>query len=182
MLRTERLLDRGLTVPGYAASKGGVAQLTKAFANEWAPLGVNVNAIAPGYVGTDMNEALLADPIRETQITARIPAQRWGTPDDMAGAVAFPGLPRRRVRPRDRPHRRRGLARPLRRRAIRRRTDAGAPASVLLLRLVSHSLRRRARPLDERGSERNGNTRDRCEFADVSMRTLARPSRVRGST
>jgi 2-deoxy-D-gluconate 3-dehydrogenase len=79
----------GLTVPGYAASKGGVAQLTKAFANEWAPLGVNVNAIAPGYVGTDMNEALLADPMRATQITARIPAQRWGTPDDMAGAVAF---------------------------------------------------------------------------------------------
>ena len=79
----------GLTVPGYAASKGGIAQLTKAFANEWAPRGVNVNAIAPGYVSTDMNEALLDDPVRLPQITARIPAERWGSPDDMAGAVAF---------------------------------------------------------------------------------------------
>ncbi len=79
----------GLTVPGYAASKGGVAQLTKAFANEWAPRGVNVNAVAPGYVVTDMNEALLADRERNAQISARIPAQRWGTPDEIAGAVAF---------------------------------------------------------------------------------------------
>lgn len=79
----------GLTVPGYAASKGGIAQLTKAFANEWAPLGVSVNAIAPGYVETDMNEALLADVERNAQISARIPAQRWGTPDEIAGAVAF---------------------------------------------------------------------------------------------
>lgn len=79
----------GLTVPGYAASKGGVAQLTKAFANEWAPLGVNVNAVAPGYVATDMNEALLADSERSAQISGRIPAQRWGTPDDIAGAVAY---------------------------------------------------------------------------------------------
>ncbi len=79
----------GLTVPGYAASKGGIAQLTKSFANEWAPLGVNVNAVAPGYIATDMNEALLADPERSGQISARIPAQRWGSPDDIAGAVAY---------------------------------------------------------------------------------------------
>jgi 2-deoxy-D-gluconate 3-dehydrogenase len=79
----------GLTVPGYAASKGGVAQLTKAFANEWAPLGVNVNAIAPGYVATDMNEALLADSERNAQISARIPAARWGSAADIAGAVSF---------------------------------------------------------------------------------------------
>lgn len=79
----------GVTVPGYAASKGGVAQLTKAFANEWAGQGVNVNAIAPGYVNTDMNEALLADTERHLQISQRIPAARWGSPDEMAGAVAF---------------------------------------------------------------------------------------------
>jgi 2-dehydro-3-deoxy-D-gluconate 5-dehydrogenase len=79
----------GFTVPGYAASKGGVAQLTKAFANEWAGQGVNVNAIAPGYVSTDMNEALRADAERNAQISQRIPAARWGQPDDMAGAVAF---------------------------------------------------------------------------------------------
>lgn len=79
----------GLTVPGYASSKGGIAQLAKAFANEWAPLGVNVNAVAPGYVSTDMNEALLHDDVRRAQISERIPAQRWGTPEDIAGAVAF---------------------------------------------------------------------------------------------
>lgn len=79
----------GVTVPGYAASKGGVAQLTKAFANEWAGRGVNVNAIAPGYVVTDMNEALVADPRRNAQISERIPAARWGQPDEMAGTVAF---------------------------------------------------------------------------------------------
>lgn len=79
----------GVTVPGYAASKGGVAQLTKAFANEWAGRGVNVNAIAPGYVNTEMNEALLADAERNAQISQRIPAARWGNPDEMAGAVAF---------------------------------------------------------------------------------------------
>jgi 2-deoxy-D-gluconate 3-dehydrogenase len=83
----------GLTVPGYAASKGGVAQLTKAFANEWAPLGVNVNAIAPGYVATDMNEDLRADAERNAQISARIPAQRWGSAEDIAGAVSFLASP-----------------------------------------------------------------------------------------
>nr|WP_246200743.1 SDR family oxidoreductase [Agromyces allii] len=79
----------GLTVPGYAASKGGIAQLTKALANEWAAHGVNVNAVAPGYVATDMNEALQADPVRFRQISERIPAARWATPDDIAGAAAF---------------------------------------------------------------------------------------------
>lgn len=79
----------GLTVPGYAASKGGIAQLTKALANEWAVRGVNVNAVAPGYVETDMNEALKADPERYRQISERIPAARWARPDDIAGAVAF---------------------------------------------------------------------------------------------
>lgn len=79
----------GLTVPAYAASKGAVAQLTKALCNEWAPLGVNVNAVAPGYMDTDMNTALLADPVRSQQIGDRIPAGRWGRPVDVGGAVVF---------------------------------------------------------------------------------------------
>lgn len=79
----------GLTVPAYAASKGAVVQLTKAFCNEWAGRGVNVNAIAPGYMDSDMNTALLADPVRSRQISERIPAARWGTPADIAGAVVF---------------------------------------------------------------------------------------------
>jgi 2-deoxy-D-gluconate 3-dehydrogenase len=79
----------GITVPGYAASKGGVAQLTKAFANEWAGKGVNVNAIAPGYIATDVTTALRADPVRSEQILVRIPAGRWGNPEDLKGAVVF---------------------------------------------------------------------------------------------
>jgi 2-deoxy-D-gluconate 3-dehydrogenase len=79
----------GITVPAYAASKGGVAQLTKALANEWASRGVNVNAIAPGYVRTDNTEALQKDPTRSRQILERIPAGRWGEPDDIAGAAVF---------------------------------------------------------------------------------------------
>lgn len=79
----------GLTVPAYAASKGGVAQLTKALSNEWAGQGVNVNAIAPGYIATDMNSALIDDPVRSRQILERIPAGRWGLPDDFKGAVVF---------------------------------------------------------------------------------------------
>ncbi len=79
----------GITVPGYAASKGGVGQLTKAFANEWAGKGVNVNAIAPGYIATDNTEALRNDAVRSQQILARIPAGRWGTPEDFAGPVVF---------------------------------------------------------------------------------------------
>lgn len=79
----------GVRVPAYAASKGAVAQLTKALCNEWAPCGVNVNAVAPGYIATDMNEALLADAQRNEQISARIPAARWGTGRDLAGAVVF---------------------------------------------------------------------------------------------
>jgi 2-deoxy-D-gluconate 3-dehydrogenase len=79
----------GVTVPSYAAAKGGVGQLTKAFANEWAAKGVNVNAIAPGYMETDNTEALRADPVRSRQILERIPAGRWGCPEDLAGAVIF---------------------------------------------------------------------------------------------
>jgi len=79
----------GITVPGYAASKGGVGQLTKALANEWAGKGVNVNAIAPGYISTDNTEALRNDPARATSILARIPAGRWGVPDDFKGPVVF---------------------------------------------------------------------------------------------
>jgi 2-dehydro-3-deoxy-D-gluconate 5-dehydrogenase len=79
----------GIMVPGYAASKGGIAQLTKALANEWAPHGVNVNAIAPGYIATDNTQALRDDPDRAQSILARIPAGRWGTPDDLAGAFVF---------------------------------------------------------------------------------------------
>lgn len=79
----------GITVPGYAASKGGIGQLTMAFANEWAAKGVNVNAIAPGYIDTDNTEALRADPARSASILARIPAGRWGNPVDFAGPAGF---------------------------------------------------------------------------------------------
>ncbi len=79
----------GITVPGYAASKGGIGQLTKAFANEWAGSGVNVNAIAPGYVATDVTQALQDDPARSRAILDRIPAGRWGKPDDFAGPAVF---------------------------------------------------------------------------------------------
>jgi 2-deoxy-D-gluconate 3-dehydrogenase len=83
----------GFRVPAYAASKGAVAQLTKALCNEWAGRGVNVNAVAPGYIATDMNEALLNDEERNEQILMRIPAGRWGNPDDLAGAVLFLASP-----------------------------------------------------------------------------------------
>jgi len=79
----------GIYVPSYAASKGGIGQLTKALANEWAGRGVNVNAIAPGYIRTDATEALLRDSVRNQQILARIPAGRWGEPQDLKGAVCF---------------------------------------------------------------------------------------------
>jgi len=79
----------GITVPSYAAAKGGVAQLTKAFANEWAAKGINVNAIAPGYMATDNTEALQKNPERARQIMERIPAGRWGDPADLAGAAVF---------------------------------------------------------------------------------------------
>lgn len=79
----------GITVPAYAASKGGVSQLTKALANEWAGLGVQVNAIAPGYIATDNTAALRANPERNTSILARIPAGRWGDASDIAGAAVF---------------------------------------------------------------------------------------------
>ena len=79
----------GVTVPGYAASKGAIGQLTKALANEWAPKGVQVNAIAPGYIKTDNTTALQADPVRNPAILSRIPAGRWGEPDDFKGAVVF---------------------------------------------------------------------------------------------
>ena len=79
----------GITVPGYAASKGAVGQLVKALANEWASKGVQVNAIAPGYITTDNTTALRADPTRNSAILARIPAGRWGHPDDFQGAAVF---------------------------------------------------------------------------------------------
>jgi 2-deoxy-D-gluconate 3-dehydrogenase len=79
----------GITVPAYAASKGGVAQLTKALANEWASKGINVNAIAPGYMRTDNTAALQKDETRNRQILERIPAARWGEPKDLAGAAVF---------------------------------------------------------------------------------------------
>jgi 2-deoxy-D-gluconate 3-dehydrogenase len=79
----------GITVPGYAASKGAIGQLTKALANEWAPRNVQVNAIAPGYVETDNTSALRADPDRAPAILSRIPANRWGAPDDFKGVTVF---------------------------------------------------------------------------------------------
>ena len=79
----------GITVPGYAASKGGVAQLTKALANEWAKYNIQVNAIAPGYFATDNTQKLREDPVRNEQISVRIPAARWGEPRDLKGAAVF---------------------------------------------------------------------------------------------
>jgi 2-deoxy-D-gluconate 3-dehydrogenase len=79
----------GILVPSYAAAKGGVAQLTKALANEWASKGINVNAITPGYMATENTAALRNDPVRSRQILERIPCGRWGEPCDVAGAAVF---------------------------------------------------------------------------------------------
>ena len=79
----------GITVPGYASSKGGIKQLTMAFANEWASKGVTVNAIAPGYIATDNTKALREDEVRNKAILDRIPQGRWGTPEDLMGTVVF---------------------------------------------------------------------------------------------
>lgn len=79
----------GITVPGYTSSKHAVAGLTKALANEWAAKGLQVNAIAPGYMSTDNTEALREDPVRSTQILQRIPAGRWGTSEDLIGPAIF---------------------------------------------------------------------------------------------
>ncbi len=79
----------GITVPGYVASKGAIGQMTMAFANEWAAKGVNVNAIAPGYISTDITEALRNDPLRSESILSRIPAGCWGNPEDFAGPIVF---------------------------------------------------------------------------------------------
>ena len=79
----------GITVPGYSASKGGIGQLTKALANEWAGKGVNVNAIAPGYIATDNTQALQDDAARSKAILERIPQGRWGTPEDFGGPAVF---------------------------------------------------------------------------------------------
>ncbi|HET6254022.1 MAG TPA: 2-dehydro-3-deoxy-D-gluconate 5-dehydrogenase KduD [Puia sp.] len=79
----------GINVPGYAASKGALASLVKALANEWASKGVNVNGIAPGYISTDNTEALRNDPARSKAILDRIPAGRWGEPEDLRGPVVF---------------------------------------------------------------------------------------------
>jgi 2-deoxy-D-gluconate 3-dehydrogenase len=79
----------GVIVPSYTAAKSGVAGITRALANEWAKLHINVNAIAPGYMATENTAALRADPNRSTAILERIPAGRWGTPDDLKGVVVF---------------------------------------------------------------------------------------------
>ncbi|MFY1584038.1 SDR family NAD(P)-dependent oxidoreductase [Micromonospora sp. WMMD734] len=83
----------GITVPGYAAAKSGLAGLTRALSNEWAAHGVNVNAIAPGYIATDNTRALREDPERDRAILTRIPAGRWGDADDLAGAAVFLAAP-----------------------------------------------------------------------------------------
>ena len=79
----------GLNIPAYASSKGGVAQLTKALSNQWASEGINVNGIAPGYINTEMNTALINDPNRAKSILERIPAGRWGSPEDFKGSVVY---------------------------------------------------------------------------------------------
>lgn len=83
----------GINVPGYAASKGAISSLIKAFANEWARFGVTVNGIAPGYIATDNTAQLRADAERNTAILSRIPANRWGTPEDLTGAFVFLSSP-----------------------------------------------------------------------------------------
>lgn len=83
----------GINVPGYAASKGAISSLLKAFANEWASQGINVNGVAPGYIATDNTTQLRNDPERSAAILSRIPANRWGTPEDMAGAFVFLASP-----------------------------------------------------------------------------------------
>lgn len=83
----------GITVPGYAASKGAIKQLTQAFSNEWAAKGININAIAPGYIITDNTAALRADEKRNTAILERIPQGKWGTPEDLMGTVVFLSSP-----------------------------------------------------------------------------------------
>src|SRR5262249_5067120 len=83
----------GYRAAGYAASKGGVAQMTKALANEWASHGVNVNAIAPGYIQTQMNQHIWRDPERNERILDRLPADRWGKPEDLQGTVIFLASP-----------------------------------------------------------------------------------------
>lgn len=79
----------GINVPAYAASKGGVAQLTKALSNQWADKGITVNGIAPGYIATEMNTALINDEKRAASILERIPAGRWGSPEDFKGSVVY---------------------------------------------------------------------------------------------
>ena len=79
----------GITIPAYAASKGGVAQLTKALSNDWAAKGINVNAIAPGYMDTKLNTALIGDPVRSGEVLLRTPKKRWGTGEDMKGIAVF---------------------------------------------------------------------------------------------
>jgi 2-deoxy-D-gluconate 3-dehydrogenase len=81
--------EGGILISSYTASKGAVGQLTKALANEWAPLGINVNAIAPGYMATDLTRPLQEDPTRNPAILTRIPAGRWGRPEDLGGAAVF---------------------------------------------------------------------------------------------
>lgn len=83
----------GINVPGYAASKGAISSLLKAFANEWASHNINVNGVAPGYIATDNTAQLRQDPERSAAILSRIPASRWGTPEDMAGAFVFLSSP-----------------------------------------------------------------------------------------
>ncbi len=87
----------GILVSSYATAKHGVLGLTRALANEWAPHGVRVNAVAPGYIATDFNQRLRDDPVRYQEMLDRIPAGRWGTPDDLAGDVRLPLLARQRV-------------------------------------------------------------------------------------
>ena len=79
----------GLNASGYAAAKGGVGQLTKALSNEWAPHGVNVNAIAPGYIKTKLNKHIWTDPVRHDQVLSRLTSGRWGEPEDLVGPSLF---------------------------------------------------------------------------------------------
>jgi len=79
----------GITIPAYAASKGGIAQLTKALSNDWAAKGITVNGIAPGYMNTQLNTNLVNDPVRNKEILSRIPLQRWGNPEDLKGCAVF---------------------------------------------------------------------------------------------
>ena len=164
MIFTASLLSfqGGVLVPSYAAAKSGVSGLVKALANEWAPHGVNVNAIAPGYIATDNTQALRDDPDRTRAILERIPAGRWGVPGDLAGATVFLASPGFGLRVRDDHRGRRRMAGPLSDPDVLRLVCAGGVIPVVVAEDADH-----VRPLAS-ALKRGG-----LPVAEVTLRTDA---------